>query len=198
MDARVFADEVLKADPTSKQKMTAYAIKFQCFLEEKQFDEAESQLDALTSLLQKEPVESYSKFLPEYKMTLEERKCAITHLLKNKQFTGLDADTGPQFSEEELTEYFSKKNLCLKSSLPNTLTVTNKEVIHEWCEAFTNLNHELERLKIDPFLKQKLTKDLKETFDFATTLSPELTKCYEPIKPIKTKKRHRKRRVHTS
>ena len=197
LEARLVSDELLKNEPTEKQKATAYSIKFQGYLEEKFFDEAEGQLDALVSFLQKTPIDSFSRLIPEFKMTLDERKCEISHLLKNKQFNIVEADAenGPQFTEEELSDYFTKKNLCLKSALPATLTVTNKEVIHEWCESFSNLNHELERLKIDPFLKQKITKDLKATFDFSKTLSPDLSKCYEPIK---TKKRHRKRRVHSS
>lgn len=197
VEARVILDELLKANPTAKQKATAYSIKFQCFLEEKHFEEAGSELDALTSLLQKEPMDTFLKVIPEYKMTLEIRKCEISHLLKNKQFTGIDPDeeTGHQFTEEELTEYFSKKNLCLKSALPNTLTITNQDVIHEWCESFTHFHHELERLNTDPFLKTKIAKELQATFDFSKTLSPDLSKCYEPIK---IKKRHRKRRVHPS
>ena len=198
LDAKLVSDELLKGEPTDRQKATAYSVKFQCHLEDKQFPEADSMLDALTSLIQKAPMDPFSRLLPEYRMILDERKCTISHLLKNKQFNIVEADNDEdktRFTEEELMDYFSKKNLCMKSALPATLTVTNPEVIHEWCEAFTNLNHELERLRIDPFLKQKISKDLKATFDFSKTLSPDLSKCYAPIK---VKKRRRKRRVHTS
>ena len=197
-EAKLVSDELLKGEPTDRQKATAYSVKFQSYLEEKQFSDAESQLDALVSTLQKTPMDPFSKLIPEFKMVLEERKCTISHLLKNKQFNIVEAEDDEdktRFTEEELLDYFTKKNLCLKSALPATLTVTNPEVLHEWCEAFSNLNHELERLRIDPFLKQKISKDLKATFDFSKTLSPDLSKCYVPIK---TKKHRRKRRVHSS
>lgn len=197
--ARVTADEILKAEPTDKQKATVYSIKFQSFLEEKQYSEAEAQLDALVTHLQTVPIATFSKLIPEFKMTLAMRKCSISHLLNNKQFTpSSDEDEDPQFTETELTEYFSHKNICFKSALPETLNVSNKEVLHEWCESFTNINHEIEKLRIDPFLKQKISKELKSTFEFSKTLSPDLSKCYVPYKNPKVKKRHRKRRLHPS
>jgi tetratricopeptide (TPR) repeat protein len=198
LQAKVVSDELLKSNPDSKQKATAYSIKFQSLLEEKQYSLAQAQYDALSSLLQSDAIDSFVRLLPEFRMTLEMRKCTTSHLLKNKQFSGLDDEDGPQFNEEELTEYFSKKNLCFKSALPEALKVYNKEVIHEWCESFTNLNHEIEKLRIDPFLKQKISKELKTTFEFSKTLNPDLSKCYEPYKTPKTKKRYRKRRVHPS
>ena len=116
------------------------------------------------------------------------RECTTSHLLKNKAF-----------SEEETTEYFTQKNLCFKSALPTVISGVSEPVLHEWCEDFTFLNHELQKPRFDPFLKDKLQHELKLTFEFSTTLSPELAKCYEPYKPpVKNKKRHRKRRVHSS
>lgn len=196
VESRLSAEELLKNKPNDKQKATAYSIQFQCLLEEKQYADAQASLDALISMMEKTAIEPFPKLIPEFKMTLEMRKCTISHLLKNKQFSGLDDDEGPQFTEEELSDYFSKKNLCFKSALPTVLNVSNSEVIHEWCESFTQLNHELEKLRIDPFLKQKFSKDLKETFEFSNTLSKDLSKCYVPYKAPKVKKRHRKRRVH--
>jgi tetratricopeptide (TPR) repeat protein len=189
LEARVVSDELLKNSPTHRQTAAAYAIKFQTFLEEKQYSEAHNQLDALTGELEKEPIDRYVRLVPEFKMTLATRECTTSHLLKNKEF-----------EEDELTEYFSKKNLCFKSALPTAVNGMGDVAIEEWCESFTFLNHELESMKLDRFLKEKLNKELKSTFEFSKTLSPGFSKCYEPYKPksAKSKKRHRKRRVQSS
>jgi len=190
VEARLVADELLKHSPTSRQKAVAFSIKFQSFLEEKQYGEAHSILDALTELNEKEKIDVYVKLIPEFNLTLATRECTISHLLKNKSF-----------EEDELTEYFSKKNLCFKSALPNAVNGMSDAAVLEWCEAFTFLNHELESMKIDKFLKDKINQDLKSTFDFAKTISPGFYKCYEPYKPpksAKSKKRHRKRSVSPS
>ncbi len=186
LEARLISDELLKNEPTTRQKATAFSIKFQSFLEEKLFTEAHEQLDALRTLLDKEPIEPFTKMIPEFKMTIAMRECLLSHLIKDKVLT-----------EEEVTDYFKEKNLCFKSALPSTLTGVGAPTIHEWCESFTFLNHELQRIKIDPFLKTKIDQDLKATFEFTKPLSIELSKCYEPIKPLKNKKRHRKRRLHS-
>jgi tetratricopeptide (TPR) repeat protein len=189
LEARLVSDELLKNHPSNRQKATAYSIKFQSFLEEKQYSEAHNQLDALDAMNEKEKIEPFSRLMPEFKMTLAIRECTISHLLKHKEF-----------EEEELTEYFNRKNLCFKSALPNAVNGMGDTAIEEWCQSYTFLNHELESMKLDPFLKEKLNKDLKATFEFSKTLSPGFSKCYEPYKPkpAKSKKRHRKRRVHPS
>ncbi|MBC7396194.1 MAG: outer membrane protein assembly factor BamD [Bdellovibrionales bacterium] len=185
LDARLNADELLKHEPTLRQKALAYAVQFQAFLEDKQYKEAHNPLDSLISLLEKDPVEPFVKLMPEFKMTLAMRECATSHLLRNKEF-----------SEDEITDYFTDKNLCYKSALPAVLGGVDQPTLVEWCGDFTYLNHELQKLKIDPFLKTKVQNELTATFDFSKTLSPELAKCYEPYKPpVKNKKRHRKRRV---
>ena len=183
------SDELIKNHPNDRQKATAYSVKFQSFLEEKQYTEARNQLDALDSIIEKQAIEPFNRLMPEFKMTLAVRECLTSHLLKNKAF-----------EEDELTEYFTQKNLCFKSALPNAVNGMGDTAVQEWCESFTYLNHELESMKIDAFLKEKLNKDLKATFEFSKTLSPGFSKCYEPYKPkpAKSKMRHRKRRVHTS
>jgi tetratricopeptide (TPR) repeat protein len=190
LDARIVSDELLKNHPTERQRATAYSIKFQSFLEEKQYVEARNQLDALDVMMEKAPLDPFIRLMPEFKMTIAIRECTISHLLKHKEF-----------EETELTDYFTSKNLCFKSALPNAVNGMGDSAIQEWCESYTYLNHELESMKLDPFLKEKLNKDLKATFEFSKTLSPGFAKCYEPYKPpkpAKSKKRHRKRRVHAS
>jgi tetratricopeptide (TPR) repeat protein len=189
LSARLISDELLKNNPSSRQKAAAFAIKFQSFLEEKQYIEARRQMDALDELLSKESIDPYSRLLPEFKMTLAIRECTTSHLLQHKAF-----------EEDELTDYFTEKNLCFKSALPNAVNGMSDTAVQEWCESFTFLNHELEAMRIDKFLKEKLNTDLKATLEFSKTLSPGFSKCYEPYKPkpVKSKKRHRKRSVHPS
>ena len=189
LGARLASDELLKNNPTTRQKAMAYSIKFQSFLEEKQFIESHRQLDALETLIEVERLEPFTRLLPEFKMTLSVRECTISHILRNKEF-----------QEDELTEYFSKKNLCFKSALPLAINGMGETAINEWCTSFTFLNHELERMKLDPFLKEKINKDLKATFEFSKPISIGFYKCYEPYKSksTKSKKRHRKRRIPKS
>ena len=185
--ARLSADELEKNAPTPRQKAAIHSIKFQAFIEEKLYSEAHQQLDDLEDVLKKDPAEPFLHLIPEFKMTLDVRECQTSHLLRNKSF-----------EETDLMEYFSKKNLCFKSALPNAVNGMGDATVQEWCQSFTFLNHELESMKIDASLKEKMNKDLKATFEFSKTLSPGFSKCYEPYKPkpAKSKKRHRKRRVH--
>ncbi len=188
LDARLSAEELLKNEPSTREKAVAYSVQFQSLVEEKQYKEAHTPLDRLATLLEKDPLELFLKLMPEFKMTLANRECSTSHLLRNKAF-----------SEEEITDYFTAKNLCYKSALPLTISGVAEPVLHEWCANFTFLNHELQKLKIDSFLKAKVQSELKTTLDFAQTLSPELAKCYEPYKPpVKNKKRHRKRGLRSS
>lgn len=187
LEARLSAEELLKNEPNSRQKCVAYSVQFQTLLDEKQYRDARPPLDALSSLLDKDPLEPFHKLIPEFKMNLAMRECATSHLLGHKSF-----------SEDEISDYFSQKNLCYKSALPFVTSGIDTPSLDEWCEHFTYLNHELQKLKIDPSLKQKVQTDLKTTLEFSKTLSPELAKCYEPYKPaVKNKKRHRKRRIHS-
>ncbi|NDF15943.1 hypothetical protein EB061_11590, partial [bacterium] len=93
----------------------------------------------------------------------------------------------------ELLEYFSKKNLCYKGAVPGSASVREAPVIADWCESFTFFNHELQKMGMDAFLKEKIKKDLDTTFDLAKGMNPELVKCYAPYQPPKSKKRHRRR-----
>ena len=181
LDARTTATELLEHHPTLKQKALAYSIRFQSHLEDKQYREAQSDLDLLRELLEKDSLEPFKKYIPGFKMSLSTRLCLISHLLKDKPL-----------EEDEILDYFSTKNLCFKTSLAEAPAVTTPSVISEWCESFTFFNHELQKLRADVFLKEKIAKDLKSTFDFAKGSSPDLVKCYAPYQPKKSKKRHRK------
>ncbi len=187
LNARMLASELLAHQPTPKQKALALSVRFQSYLEDKQYGESQAELDLLQGHLEKNPIDPYSKFIPEFKMALATRQCIISHLLKNKPLT-----------DDEMIDYFSRKNLCFKSAIAEADLITNPTVIQDWCESFTFFNHELQRIKIDPFLKEKLGKDLRSNFDFAKTKNLDLVKCYAPYKPVKSKKRHRKSRVHPS
>jgi tetratricopeptide (TPR) repeat protein len=175
------SDELLKANPNPRQSALAHSIRFQSFLEQKQYREAEIELDLLIEQMKKVPIASFERLLPEFKMSFAMRQCTITHLLKNKEFT-----------DEETLSYFNEKNLCFKGALPAPDQVTNLAVLKEWCEDFTVLHHELQKMKIDHFLKDKITQDLKATFEFSKGINIELSKCYAPLKP---KKARRKRRI---
>ena len=181
LNARTLATELLDHEPDSKQKALAYSVRFQTLLEEKQYEGAATELDHLREYLEQEPIESFQKMTPGFKMSLITRQCITSHLLKDKSVT-----------EEETLEYFSKKNLCFKSALPLAQTVLNPTIIQDWCESFTFFDHELQKLKIDSYLKEKIGKDLKATFDFAKGLQEDLVKCYAPYQPPKPKKRARK------
>jgi outer membrane protein assembly factor BamD (BamD/ComL family) len=181
VNARTTATELLDHHPTLKQKALAYSVRFQSRLEDKQYQEALSDLDLLRELQEKEPLESVQKLIPGFRMSLSTRMCLISHLLKDKPLI-----------EEEILDYFGTKNLCFKTSLALASSVTTPSVISEWCESFTFFNHELQKLRADPFLKDKIAKELKNTFEFAKGLSPDLVKCYAPYQPKKSKKRHRK------
>lgn len=181
LGARTLATELLDHGADSKQKALAYSIRFQTLLEEKQYQGATAELDLLREVLEQEPIESFQKMLPGLKMSLITRQCITSHLLKDKSVT-----------EEETLDYFSKKNLCFKSALPLAQTVLNPTIIQDWCESFTFFDHELQKLKIDSYLKEKIGKDLKATFDFAKGLQEDLVKCYAPYQPPKPKKRTRK------
>jgi tetratricopeptide (TPR) repeat protein len=187
LSARTLATELLDHEPAPKQKALAYSVRFQTLLEEKQYQGATAELDRLREFLDQEPVESFQKMLPAFKMSLITRQCITSHLLKDKTVT-----------EEETLDYFSKKNLCFKSALPLAQTVLNPTIIGEWCESFTFFDHELQKLRIDPYLKEKIGKDLKATFDFAKGLQEDLVKCYAPYQPPKSKKRTRKSRRRSS
>jgi tetratricopeptide (TPR) repeat protein len=187
LNARTLATELLEHGPDSKQKALAYTVRFQTLLEEKQYLEAQAELDLLRELLEKEPIESFTKMLPGLKMSLTTRQCITSHLLKDKTIT-----------EEETLEYFSKKNLCFKTALPLAQSVLNPTIIQDWCESFTFFNHELQKLAIDTYLKERIGKDLKVTFDFAKGIQEDLVKCYAPYQAPKSKKRARKGRHRSS
>lgn len=182
LNARTLASELLAHHPTPRQKGLAHAIRFESHLEDKQYEPAESELNTLRDFLDREPDESLKKRIPALVMSLQTRKCMITHLLK-------DAPA----NEDEILEYFSKKNLCYKSALPGSASLQEPAIIKDWCESFTFFNHELQRMGIDAFLKEKIGKDLATTFELAKGLNSELVKCYAPYKPSKSKKRRRKR-----
>ena len=181
LEARTAATELLENSPTLKQKALSYSIRFQTYLEEKQYPEARAELDLLRDLMEKEPVDSYVRLLPEFKMNFTTRQCNVSHLLKDKVIT-----------DDEFLDYFSNKNNCFKTALPAAHSVTGTPVLREWCESFTFFNHELEKRRLDPFLKDKIGKDLKATLEFAKGVDPELVKCYVPYKIPKSKKRHRR------
>jgi tetratricopeptide (TPR) repeat protein len=181
LNARTMATELLDHQPTPRQKALAYSVRFQSHLEEKQYREAQSDLDLLRELIEKDPLEPFQKLIPGFKMSLSTRLCLISHLLKDKPLV-----------DEEILDYFGTKNLCFKTSLAQASAVTTPSVISEWCESFTFFNHELQKLRADSFLKEKIAKDLQTTFDFAKGSSPDLVKCYAPYQPKKSKKRHRK------
>ncbi|NDG85750.1 MAG: outer membrane protein assembly factor BamD [Proteobacteria bacterium] len=182
LNARTFAAELLEHHPKPEQKALAHAVRFQSLLDDKQFREARAELDLLKDFLEKESNETWSKRIPGFTMSLSTRQCLVNHLLKDKL---------PE--EPELLDYFSSKNLCFKSALPLAGAVADPGVLGEWCESFTFFNHELQKLRADSFLKDKIAKDLQSTFDFAKGLSPDLVKCYAPYKPEKSKKRHRRK-----
>ena len=184
LGARVLATELLKrsSNLTSKHRAGAIAIRFQSHLGDKQYDLAETELNALRNFLEKEPNEEIKQRIPSFRMNLQTRRCMINHLLKNTPA-----------GEDELIEYFSKKNLCYKSALPESTSVQESGVIEEWCDSFTFFNHELQKMGMDAFLKEKIGKDLATTFELAKNLNPGLVKCYAPYKPHKSKKHRRKR-----
>lgn len=183
LPARLLADELLKANPTAKQTALARSVRFQSLLEEKQLQEAEEELDRLEEHLKKEPIPSYGELLPEFRMTFALRQCTLTHLIK-----------GETFSEEQLLDYFGQKNLCFKSALSESRKVRNTSTHKEWCESFTGLNHEIEKMRIDSFLKEKIRKDLKSTFEFSKGIHVELEKCYRPYRPKKSNRSRRFRK----
>ena len=184
LNARLMAGELLKAHPTAKQQALAHSVSFQSLLEEKQYKTAETELDLLSDQLKKEPIPFYSKLLPEFKMSFAMRQCTLTHLLKDKPIT-----------EEETIDYFKEKNLCFKEALPQANQVSNVAVLKEWCESFTVLNHELQKMRADPFLKEKIAQDLKSTFDLSKGIHVELSKCYAPFKPKKSRRKRRLRKA---
>ncbi len=181
LHARVLADELLKSKPDPKQTGLARSIRFQSLLEDKQFESAEEELDRLEEHLKSAPDASLAAHLPGYRMVFSMRHCTLTHLLKDKAF-----------DESELLDYFGQKNLCFKSALTEAQQVTDATILKEWCESFTGLNHEIEKMRIDSFLKVKIRKDLKTTFEFSKGIHAELEKCYRPYQP---KKSDRSRRI---
>ncbi len=181
LHARLLADELLKSKPDPKQTGMARSIRFQSLLEDKQFEAAEEELDRLEEHLKNSPDGAISSQLPGFKMVFSLRHCTLTHLLKDKAF-----------DESELLDYFGQKNLCFKSALTEAPQVTDTAVLKEWCESFSGLNHEIEKMRIDSFLKEKIRKDLKNTFEFSKGIHAELEKCYRPYQP---KKSNRSRRI---
>ena len=183
LHARLLADELLKSKPDSKQTGMARSIRFQSLLEDKQFESAEEELDRLEGHLKTSPDGSLSAQLPGFRMVFSLRHCTLTHLLKDKTI-----------DDSELLDYFGQKNLCFKSSLTEAAQVTDTAILKEWCESFSGLNHEIEKMKIDSFLKEKIRKDLKDTFEFSKGIHAELEKCYRPYQPKKSNRSRRLRK----
>lgn len=183
LHARLLADELLKSKPDPKQSGLARSIRFQSLLEDKQFEAAEEELDRLDEHLKSSPDTVLSSQLPGFRMVFTLRHCTLTHLLKDKTF-----------DESELLDYFGQKNLCFKSALTEAPQVNDASVLKEWCESFTGLNHEVEKMRIDSFLKEKIRKDLKGTFEFSKGIHVELEKCYRPYQPKKSNRSRRLRK----
>jgi len=159
-EARITAEAILKSSIASNSaKTTALRIKTKSLIVQKKYREADASLDALE-------LQSKTQF-PALRLELKTRECSAMPAPKKN-------------AEDDLLDYFGKKDTCLKSALPQAIQATAQDdptVLRLWCQAHETLTRELKDKTMDSFLKEKISKQLTGTEDFAKTLNENLVHC---------------------
>jgi len=159
-EARITAEAILKSSVASDSaKTSALQIKTTSLIVQKKYHEADASLDALESRAKR-------KF-PSIRLELKTRECSAVPALKKN-------------TEDAILDYFGKKDTCFKSALPEAVHAASEDahaVLLLWCRAHESLIRELKAKPMDSFLKEKISKQLSETEDFAKTINENLVHC---------------------
>jgi tetratricopeptide (TPR) repeat protein len=168
IESKATAEEVIKSNDASPlMKATALSSKTEALIRQKKFSDARASLDALEVLATKSKLgDSFTARLPGLELTLKTSECAASSLKRKKKYT-----------DDDFLDYFSGKDRCLKAALPPSLNTEDQASLHAWCVAHRNLGAQLEKQRMDSFLKKKISTELFTTETFAKSLNPELVHC---------------------